>query len=56
MLADSISQKLDVPVEILDPFKKIKINEKEFDLDFLGEIAPLMSVAVGLATRRAGDK
>lgn len=56
MLAEAVSQRLGVPVEILNPFQKIKYNEKEFDLEYLTEIAPLMTVAMGLATRRLGDK
>ena len=56
MLADTVSQKLGIPVEILHTFQKIKCSEKEFDIDYLGEIAPLVTVAMGLATRRLGDK
>ena len=56
MLADAVSQKLGIPVEILHTFQKIKCSEKEFDIDYLGEIAPLVTVAMGLATRRLGDK
>ena len=56
MLADAVGQRLSVPVEVLNPFLKIKRDEKEFDLGYLGEIAPLMTVAMGLATRRLGDK
>ncbi|ABQ26000.1 type IV pilus biogenesis protein PilM [Geotalea uraniireducens] len=56
MLLDSVSQKLDLPVEILNPFLKIRYNEKEFDPEYLQEIGPLVTVAIGLATRRLGDK
>ncbi|HEY6871488.1 MAG TPA: type IV pilus assembly protein PilM [Geobacteraceae bacterium] len=55
-LAEAVSQRLGVPVEILNPFHKIKCNEKGFDSGYLREIAPLMTVAMGLATRRLGDK
>jgi type IV pilus assembly protein PilM len=56
MLVDVVSQRLGLPVEILDPFRKIKFNEKEFDPEYLQEIGPLVTVAMGLATRRLGDK
>ena len=56
MLTETVSQRLGVLVEVLDPFKKIKFNEKEFDPEYLKEIAPLMTVAMGLAIRRPGDK
>ncbi len=55
-LVETVNQKLGVPVEILDPFRKLKVNEKTFDTEYLEEIGPLMTVAVGLATRRVGDK
>lgn len=55
-LADAVHNKLGVPVEMLNPLQKITYNEKEFDLGYLQEIAPLVTVALGLATRRVGDK
>ena len=56
MLMEVVQQRLSLPVEILNPFSKVVVNEKEFDLGYLEQIAPLMAVAVGLATRRLGDK
>jgi len=56
MLVEAVQQRLGLPVEILNPFLNIKFNEKEFDQDYLNEIGPLVTVAVGLATRRFGDK
>jgi len=55
-LAETVAQKLSLPVELLNPFNKIKWSEKEFDSEYLQEIAPLMTVATGLASRRVGDK
>ncbi len=51
-----LSERLDMPVELLDPFNQIIIDEKGFDIDYVNAIGPLMSVAVGLAMRRLGDK
>jgi len=56
MLIDAVQQRLGLPVEILNPMLHVAVNEKEFDPRHLEEIAPLMTVAVGLATRRVGDK
>lgn len=56
LLADALSQRLGLPVELVNPFAKIKVNEKDFDREYLHEIGPLVTVAVGLATRRLGDK
>jgi len=55
-LVDAVQQKLALPVEILNPFLRVAVSEKEFDAEYLQEIGPLMTVAVGLATRRLGDK
>jgi type IV pilus assembly protein PilM len=56
MLVSAVQQRLSLPVEVINPFRNIKYNEKEFDTDYLNEIGPLVSVAVGLATRRFADK
>jgi type IV pilus assembly protein PilM len=50
-LAEDISRKLELPVEILDPFRQIKVDTRKFDPDYLSEIMPEMAVAVGLAVR-----
>jgi type IV pilus assembly protein PilM len=55
-LKEAVSAKLGMDVELLNPFKRIKCNEKDFDPEYLQEIAPLMVVGVGLAIRRVGDK
>ena len=52
----SLSEGLDVAVEILDPFSRMTVNEKDFDLDYVKSVAPFFSVAAGLATRKLGDK
>jgi type IV pilus assembly protein PilM len=56
MLCEAVGQRLGVPTEIMNPFQKVQCSDKEFDMDYLSEIAPLVSVAMGLATRRLGDK
>ncbi|MBS4068902.1 MAG: type IV pilus assembly protein PilM [Sulfurimonas sp.] len=56
MLASTVADRLGLPVELLNPFQKIKYNDKDFDPEYLQEIGPLMTVALGLATRRHGDK
>ncbi|MFC2173308.1 type IV pilus assembly protein PilM [Acidobacteriota bacterium] len=53
---DSImSDKFSVPVELIDPFKNIEFNPKDFDPEDLRDIAPSFAVAVGLALRKVGD-
>jgi type IV pilus assembly protein PilM len=55
-LINNISDKLGLPVDIINPFAKLHYNEKDFDPEYLQEIGPLMAVTVGLAIRRVGDK
>jgi len=51
-----LERTLEMPVEVLDPFRHVVINEKEFDFDYVQAVAPLFTVAVGLAMREVGDK
>jgi len=53
---DSVTEKIGLQVELINPFAKLKYNEKDFDPEYLQEISPLMAVTVGLAIRRIGDK
>jgi type IV pilus assembly protein PilM len=55
-LPEVVGERLGVPVELLNPFQRIKFSEKEFDPEYLQEIGPLVTLALGLATRRVGDK
>ncbi len=45
-----------IPVEELNPFANLIINEKIFDPQYLSYMAPQAAVAVGLALRSIGDK
>lgn len=54
-LASQLSQRLDVPVEVVDPFKQIAV-ESRASRDLIQQHGPAFAVCVGLATRRAGDK
>jgi type IV pilus assembly protein PilM len=51
-----LQQQIGVPVEVANPFKRVEYSGKNFDMDYLREIGPIMAVAVGLASRRVGDK
>lgn len=55
-LVEAIYEKTGLVVETINPFAKLKYNEKDFDPEYLKEIGPLMAVTVGLAIRRVGDK
>ncbi|MCP4006066.1 MAG: type IV pilus assembly protein PilM [bacterium] len=49
-------EKIELPVEIADPFNQIDIAPRAGDEEVLRELAPGLSVAVGLALRRGDDK
>jgi type IV pilus assembly protein PilM len=50
-LVDQLKAELNIPVEIINPFQRVVVDGKKFDLGYVEEIAPRMSVAVGLALR-----
>ena len=50
-LAEELAARLELPVEVLNPFRSIKVDARKFDPDYLSEIMPEMAVAVGLAVR-----
>ncbi len=55
-LFKTIESRVGVPVEILNPFRKIDVDNRKFDPSFIMEVAPMAAVAVGLALRKPGDK
>jgi type IV pilus assembly protein PilM len=55
-IVNDLSQRMGVPVEIINPFKKISYNRKTMNDDHIREIAPIAAVGVGLALRKLGDK
>jgi type IV pilus assembly protein PilM len=51
-----LEQRTGVPVEILNPFAKVEIDDRKFDPNMIIHAAPGAAVAVGLALRSPGDK
>ena len=50
-LAEFLSRRFEIPVEVFNPFRQIEVDNKKFDPDYMREIIPEMAVAVGLALR-----
>jgi len=50
-LAEFLSRRFEIPVEVFNPFRQIEVDNKKFDPDYMKEIIPEMAVAVGLALR-----
>jgi len=55
-LGTAISRLTHTNIEILDPFRRIEVDERIFNPRVLQDSAPQAAVAVGLALRKAGDK
>jgi len=51
-----VQQQIGLPVEVVNPFKKIDYSGSDFDPEYLREIGPIMAVGVGLASRKVGDR
>ena len=54
-LAPQLSQRLQVPVDVVDPFRRIAVDARA-DQQLIQQHGPAFAVCVGLATRRPGDK
>jgi type IV pilus assembly protein PilM len=52
-MVDFLGRRFEIPVEMFDPFKKIRVDARGFDPEYMREIVPEMAVAVGLALRGA---
>ena len=50
-LVEQLKEEFGMPVELVDPFQKVTIDPKKFDLKYINEVSPRLSVAVGLALR-----
>jgi type IV pilus assembly protein PilM len=55
-LAETIQQRQNIPVEIVDPFRNIDRNPKQFDPAYLEEVGARAAVCMGLGLRRVDDK
>jgi len=51
-----IEQRVGVPVEIINQFRSIEVDNRRFEAQHIMDIAPSAAVAVGLSLRSAGDK
>jgi type IV pilus assembly protein PilM len=54
-LAPQLSQRLQVPVDVVDPFRRIAVDARA-NQQLIQQYGPAFAVCVGLATRRPGDK
>ncbi len=54
-LREAIARRARLDVEVLDPFRNVRVDETRFDMPYLRAHASLAVVAFGLSLRRPGD-
>lgn len=50
-LVEFLARRFEIPAEVFDPFRKIRVDSRAFDPEYMREIVPEMAIAVGLALR-----
>lgn len=55
-LIEKVAQIMQLPFEKMDPFKKIKVDTKKFNLNYLSQISSYAPIAIGLAARGKAKK
>ena len=55
-LIQQLGDRMQVPVEVADPFAEIDVTGCDFDSEQLSDFAPSAAVSVGLALRAVGDR
>ena len=53
-LQQTLRERFGVPIEVMDPLRRIHYRDGDFDRDWLRSIAPMLAVSVGLAIRKVG--
>ena len=50
-LVEFLAKRFEIPAEVFDPFRRIRVDSRGFDPEYMREIVPEMAIAVGLALR-----
>lgn len=50
-----LNKALGIEIEVINPFSLISYDQKKFTSEYISQIAPYASIAIGLAMRYAGD-
>jgi len=50
-LLELLKEEFNVPIEMMDPFRRVNINPLRYDVGYTAEVAPRLCVAMGLALR-----
>jgi len=55
-LGEEIARKSGTHVELIDPFRAIHVDPSLFKMEYIQQMSPLATVALGLSVRHRGDK
>jgi type IV pilus assembly protein PilM len=55
-MSTMLGERVGVPVELANPFHRIEIDKKSFNIDQIQDVAAQAAVGVGLAIRKMGDR
>jgi type IV pilus assembly protein PilM len=55
-LVQQLRDRMQVPVDIANPFSEVDTSGSDFDQDTLADLGPLAAVGMGLALRSVGDR
>ncbi len=55
-LKDVLADMTEATVDFMDPFRSVAYDQGDFDPEYIESISPTMSVAMGLALRKPGDR
>ncbi len=55
-LVSFLSENLELPIEVANPLRAIKVDQRKFDIGHLNDISPQLAVSVGLSLRRPRDR
>jgi Tfp pilus assembly PilM family ATPase len=55
-LRSSIERRSRIPVEPLDPFRRVLFDQRQFDEQILKDQAPQATICLGLALRKQKEK
>ncbi len=54
-LQRAIEERARIPLEVVDPFREVLVDDSKFDLNYVQRYAPMACISVGLALRSEGD-
>ena len=54
--SDALASETGLPVHMVDPFRLVSVDPKQFDSAYLNHVGPSMAVAFGLSMRHERDK